>query len=445
MEDGVRDDSRGKALRVGEKVGISPIKRKKRPKSANGGSQDEAGCWLRENGKYTWKKLGRWGDPAVKERYLEVCQHFYVERASRPDTPLEVRTLAGLFAAFLQARKPHISNSDWEKCKTVARITVEIFPDTNCADFESTAYRRVQTRVARLGEEVGWVEYTTKTGKVVKRRKEVWTFWYANSLLKKLKAMLSWGTGRKLFPAANLHEIREVPPIGEGDEIYNLRVAEEREDVPDSVVRATLPFLRPMIADMVRLQRAACMRPSEICALTVADIQAAKDGVVCFKRHKTARYRVKRYFCFTPSEMELLRKYCSGKELQDAVFDPRQNQLAIWRGQVRHSLTDAQWLEKERRWNEILAKRNAFWAEQDYNRNVQRAIRNAARAGITIPAWTVYQLRHASVTANSQALGHEAAAFVAGHKSQKTTEIYDHKSRELATEAARIRGTEWVD
>ena len=427
------------------KVGVGPILKKKRPKTKKKISQDEAGCWLRENGKYTWVKLGVWGDPDIPRKYQEVCQKFYLEQAAKPKTPTEVQTLAGLFTAYLTARRPHISNADWEKCRTVAGIAVELFNETPVQSFDSISYRMVQARVARRGEETGWEEYTTRTGKTAKRRKEVWSFWYANTLMKKLKQMLRWGVSYKLFPAENLLEIQAVPPIGRGDEIYDLEVREKREAVPNEVVRQTLPFLRPMIADMVRIQRAACMRPSEVCSLTVSDILTSQDGVVCYKRHKTARYHVKRFFCFTPSEMALLRKYCEGKGADEAVFDPRRNQLEIWRSQIQEKLSAKEWEKKEKHWAELLEKRNAFWTVADYNLNIQRALRNAAKMGVRIPHWTPYQLRHASVTENSIAMGQENAAFVAGHLSVSTTARYDHKSRQVAIEAARLRGNEWVE
>ena len=59
---------------------------------------------------------------------------------------------------------------------------------------------------------------------------------------------------------------------------------------------------------------------------------------------------------------------------------------------------------------------------------------------MAIPRWFPYQLRHAAVTANSIRYGVETAAYIAGHKSLKTTEIYDHKGEELARLAAEERG-----
>lgn len=427
------------------KVGVGPITRKKRPKTKTKISQDEAGCWLRENGKYTWVKLGVWGDPDIPRKYQEVCQKFYLEQATKPKTPVAVQTLAGLFTAFLEARRPHISPEDWAKCRTIARITIELFPEMTCEEFDCLIYRQVQARVAKRGEETGWDEYITKTGKTARRRKDVWSYWYCNLLMKRLVMMLRWGVGRKLFPVTNLQEIKEVPPIGRGDEVYDLEVREKREAVPDEAVRQTLPFLPPMVADMVRIQRAACMRPSEVCSLTVSDILTAQDGVVCYKRHKTARYHVKRFFCFTPSEMALLRKYCEGKGADEAVFDPKAHKLALWRSQIRKTLTPKEWQAKEHAWAEKLSKGNAFWQVGDYSKNIARALKQAAKAGVRIPHWTPYQLRHASVTENSIAMGQENAAFVAGHLSVSTTARYDHKSRQVAIEAARLRGNEWVE
>lgn len=71
-----------------------------------------------------------------------------------------------------------------------------------------------------------------------------------------------------------------------------------------------------------------------------------------------------------------------------------------------------------------------------YNRAIKYAQRKARKTGVKIPDWFLYQLCHASVTATSLEYGWETALLVAGHKSQKTTAIYEHKAETISVRVA---------
>lgn len=79
-----------------------------------------------------------------------------------------------------------------------------------------------------------------------------------------------------------------------------------------------------------------------------------------------------------------------------------------------------------------------------YNRAIKYAQRKARKAGVQIPHWFPYQLRHASITATSLEHGSETASLVAGHKSQKTTAIYEHKAEMISVRVAGER-KRWRD
>ena len=403
---------------MSRKTEVSDIKRKKRVRKA--GTFFELGCWVRADGVYKWIRLGREGDPGIDLAYKKVKAEFYAKEVSVADLKREgAGTMATLFFAYIQKRLPRLAQADRVHVKKILAIVGEKYADTPAEAFDSLAFRDVQDMVAKEGMNSG------KEG-----RKKVWSYAYCNKLTGYLRQVLKWGVGRKLFPAACLLEIQQVEAIGKGDEVYDLDDTEPVKAVDDETVKKSLPYLNAVVADMVRIQRAACMRPSEVCSLRVLDVLTARRGVVTIGKHKTMRFHVKRYAAFSPAEMEILRKHCRGKGGDEYVFSPRDAIRPTWESYG--------WSEEK------IAEKSLFYADhyttETYYHAIQYRLKKAREAGVAIPRWFPYQLRHAAVTANSLRYGVETAAYIAGHKSLKTTEIYDHKGEALARLAAEERG-----
>ncbi len=389
--------------------GFGKISRKKR------GPYYELRVWVRDGaGKNVFHRLGREGDPDIQEKYVEF-QHKMLQ--VRKAVPKKGVTLSILFLKYMELRLPKLHITDQAHVRKVIGLVLDDFGTVVVDDFDSVEFRRAQELVALEGQRKG-------------EGKKVWSFSHVNKLMKYLVSVLKWGVSRKLFPASNLLEIKTVEPVGRGDEVYELEVNEPRTDVPDEVILASLPHLSPILQDMVRIQRAACMRPSEVCGPRVLNIMTAKSGVVTIGKHKTMRFQVKRYAAFSPAEMEILRKHCRGKGADEYVFSPRDAIRPTWESYGWDSAK--------------IEEKSLFYADhytpETYYHAIQYRLKKAREAGVVIPRWFPYQLRHAAVTANSLRYGVETAAYIAGHKSIKTTEIYDHKGEQLARLAAEERG-----
>ena len=76
---------------------------------------------------------------------------------------------------------------------------------------------------------------------------------YCNALMGYIRAMLKWGILRKLVPHQVYVEAKFIPPLKKGR--TKARENPERQDVPDDVVRRTLPFMFPTVRVA---RRAAC-------------------------------------------------------------------------------------------------------------------------------------------------------------------------------------------
>jgi len=383
--------------------GVGAISQKKRA------GYIEVGVWVDTPSGKKFHSLGRKGEPDIQRKYVDFCKAYYEEAAHPKEDAL---TISILFRHYIEKRLPRLHVTDQHHVKTVMGIVVEKFGLTSVSDFDSVAFREAQAAVAEYGT----------------RQKKPWTFTYCNKLMGYLRAVLKWGIGRKLFNAANLLEIQAVEPIGQGDEVYDLSETVPREDVPDWVVKKSMPYLTPMMADIVRLIRGACLRPSELVRMRCQDLMESKDGVVEIGHHKTQRFNVRRFAAFTPEEMRILRKYARGKGADEYVFSPRDAVREVWKDYK--NVKDAE---------EKILKYSEEYTTHDLGRALQRCLDRARASGEIIPHWTLYQLRHASVTENSMKFGVETASYIAGHKSIKTTAIYDHKALACAIMAAKDR------
>lgn len=368
----------------------------------------EAGVWVQTPSGSKFYKIGRKGDPDLQRKYVLFCNEYY----TRP-TPIkgEPVMMATLFRQYLEKRLPRLHQIDQYHVRRLLGFVAERYGMTPVTDFDSVAFRDVQDIVAKYGAS----------------RKKPWSFTYCNKYMGYLRAILRWGVGRKLFSAANLLEIKAVEPIGQGDEQYDLSETTPRQDVPDWVVEKSLPYLTPMLADIVKLIRGACLRPSELCRMRVQDLMESENGVIEIKGHKTARFKVRRFAAFTPSEMAILRRRAAGKGADEHIFSPRDAVLESWEN---CKVSDYR--------KKLLAYPEEYTTHA-LGGLLRRCLARAKAAGERFPSWTLYQLRHASVTENSRLFGVEVASYIAGHKSIKTTAIYDHKAVACAMEAARRR------
>jgi integrase len=214
------------------------------------------------------------------------------------------------------------------------------------------------------------------------------------------------------------------------------------ESVDTKTVEKILPFLPPIVADMVRVQRLCGMRPQDVRNMRSCDID--RSGEVWRYMpytHKTEHQGKNRLIAVGPRAQAILMSYLLEKEEDPEAFlfspkdtvrfqkiEKRQKRKSVGKnGQVQPSQRD--------RSRPNAAKPGDQYTKDSYNRAVSRACEMAG-----VAHWTPNQLRHSTGTEVRSKYGLDAAQAYLGHANASTTEIYAELDFEKAVKVAREIG-----
>lgn len=249
-----------------------------------------------------------------------------------------------------------------------------------------------------------------------------WARAYCNEQMARLRRLLGWGVEHSFFPAENLAKIREVAPLKAGR--TKARETEAREDVPDWVVDAVLPFMGPTVRAMIQVQRFSGMRPGEVCRLTPGQVKRDADPECWLyepKKHKTKHRGKKRRIWFGPKAQAILLPLIEGAKADDSPLFPGLRTGKAYRVDVynHHVALAIDAADAERR------KQAAEKGEDEPS---------------PLPRFFPHLIRHARLTEVSDKHGPMAAKAVGGHEHLNTTSIYVHGEDKLAKKAAKESG-----
>ena len=146
---------------------------------------------------------------------------------------------------------------------------------------------------------------------------------YINDLTQIVKQIFRWGVSEELVPETVYRALLTV------DGLRQVRT-KAREPAPigpvdDAVVDATLPYLPPVVADMVRFQRLSGARPGEVCRLRPMDLD--RGGEIWTYRpasHKTQHHGKSRIIFVGPHAQAVLLPYLD-RPADTYCFDPRES------------------------------------------------------------------------------------------------------------------------
>lgn len=217
---------------------------------------------------------------------------------------------------------------------------------------------------------------------------------YINRLVSRVIRIFRHGVSRELVHPDRIVALESLPGLQRGE----CREGKKRQKVKLETVKLTLPLLSKTVQDMVKLQLATAMRPSEMFRMTLAQID--RSGETWFYRpdsHKTEHHGKQKAIPLSSQAVEILQPY-------------------LFRGE-----------------DELLFRTRYGnpWIKDAYRRAVVRACEKAK-----VDRWTPYALRHAAAQYVRDALGAEAAQAILGHSRLSTTEIYAQASEALAAKAA---------
>jgi integrase len=265
---------------------------------------------------------------------------------------------------------------------------------------------------------------------------------YINDNIDRIRRIFKWAVGEQLLPAGVYHALGTVPGLRKGRS--DAREAAPIRPVDVATVDVTLPYLPPIVADMVRFQRLTGCRPAEVCMLRPCDVDSAGEvWRYVPESHKTEHHGRERVIFVGPKAQDVLRPYLL-RDKTAYCFVPAESERkrnAEKRANRQSPMTPSQAHRRPKR-----QRRRApgdHYTAESYRRAIHRACTLAFPPADDLPAadrptwrrahqWHPNRLRHSAATLIRQQFGLEAAQVTLGHASADVSQIYAERDYGLA-------------
>ena len=263
-----------------------------------------------------------------------------------------------------------------------------------------------------------------------------------NTRVRQVRYMFRWAARKKLVPSAVWADLCTLENLTPGR--TRAKPGKRVPPVPEEVIDQTLPFLPPIVADIVRFVRATGCRPSEPLELRPRDIVRHPEVDVWYFRpegHKSEHRGTERRVYIGPKAQAILRPYlsrnsdanCFAHSADDADAGRPYTQQGVARCLKRALCKLAKSLGHQ------LPKRpkksSPSWTPK-----------REWFESVGAPYWHLHQLRHTAADEADNAFDIDGARVVLGHTDARTTEKYlnkaakDQRDFEKAAEVARQIG-----
>jgi integrase len=284
---------------------------------------------------------------------------------------------------------------------------------------------------------------------------------YVNAQTSRIKRMFKWAVAEELLPAAVSQALFSVAGLRVGRS--GARETDPILPVDDQIVDLTLPYMGPVVADMVRLQRVTGMRPAEVCLLRPCDVDRSGDvWLYQPSTHKTEHHGRPRKVLLGPQAQGILWRYLARGE-EEYCFKPcesvaKKRAIDSAKRVTPLSCGNRPGTNRKRRPQRSPGNR---YATDSYRRAIHYACDKAfphPELGSILrdsqsPAevatlkqwqsdhrWSPNQLRHAAATEVRKQFGLEAAQIILGHSAADVTQVYAERDLAKGIEVARRIG-----
>ena len=355
--------------------------------------------------------LGEFGTKESQDRFNRLV----AEYLTNPSFGVEKsrQSVAESVVAFLKHAESYYGESELFNFRRALTPLIELYADLNITEFGIEQFKAVRDY---------WVK--RDAARV-----------YANRQSGRVIAFIKWLVAEGVLSPIVHQGLKCVAPLKAGR--CACREVESVKPVSDTTITKTLPFLSPVVADMVRLQAIIGCRPGELCRLKPSMIE--KSGavwVIELDDHKTAWRGHARKIFVGPKGQAILTKYLDRPK--DAFcFSP--SEATEQRLQARSSnRVTAMSCGNRRGSNRVDSpkkKPGRAYSTITYCKAIHYACRKAE-----IELWSPNRLRHAAATRLREAEGIEAASVILGHAHLPTTEIYAEASTKKALAIAQKHG-----
>jgi integrase len=269
-----------------------------------------------------------------------------------------------------------------------------------------------------------------------------------NKRVNLIRRMFRWGVEKRLVSPAVCGAMLMLKGLKRFRS--NAHEPDPIKPVAIQFVEATLPYLNPTIAAMVRLQLLSGARPGEICRMRAAELDVT-GPVWEYKpaRHKNAYRGLPRTIFIGPQAQAILKPFLK-LDLNAPIFSPAdamKERYADLRAKRKTPVQPSQQSRKKRR---PQIRPGEAYTTQSYARSIARAVercnqdlrqrankeRRELRPDELVPHWHPNQLRHAAGTRVRKEMGLETSGAVLGHTRMSATEVYAVRDQDIARQAA---------
>lgn len=385
-------------------------------------------AFVKISGRQVW--LGRYDDPATRERYDELIAQWLANgrelpepEPAEPDLPRpEEVTITDLAVAYIEWCQRRYPKTTLQNIQAAVRPARARYGPEPAEEFGPQKLRKV--REAMKGK--GWARSNI------------------NRQVAKLRGMFKWGGAHELISERVYRRLALVEPLREGE----ARESGDVQPVSHRDIRRVRRRLSRQVRALVLLQLLTGARAKELTGLrarwldTNGEVWALPlDGKDGRPKHKTAHKGKDRTIYFGPRAQRVLRQFMRpGRPLDRPLFCPREaNAEAKRRGAKGGRRENQQPTPRKgsRRWKnqhgEGLADDPRRLGEAYTTSSYRRAIHRACKAAGVEP-WGPHRLRHNAATYLNREFGIETANIILGHSTTAITAIYAERNERRARE-----------
>jgi integrase len=262
--------------------------------------------------------LGEYGTSQSRSEYARVISEWEAAGRMLPQFVVpKGLSVNELILAFWQHAEQHYRRPDGTSTQELGEykrslaLMKGLYGHTLASDFGPLALKAMRKRMIETG----------------------WCRGVINQRVGRIRRLFRWATSEQLVPVAVYEALRAVEGLKRGRSMA--RETEPIKPVQEVTVNATLPFLRPQVAAMVKLQLLTGMRPGEVVVMRTIDLDTT--GKVWLYRpgsdqgpygqHKTAWRDQHRAIFIGPKGQEILRPWLR-LNLSEYLFQPKEAEAA---------------------------------------------------------------------------------------------------------------------
>ena len=282
-----------------------------------------------------------------------------------------------------------------------------------------------------------------------------------NHAISRVRRVFRWGVSKELIPPSVSQALATMEGLRKGR--TEAPESPPVEPVIDATVEATIEHMSTIVADMVRLQRLAGMRPAEVCIVRPCDIdQSGETWTYRPESHKTEHYDRDRIIFIGPKAQAVLLRYLA-RDPAMYCFRPCDSEAKRRAAAHAKRKTPLSCGNRPGSNRKSKPKRAAgeCYTTGSYGRAIKRACDKAfphpklgykLRSSFTDAEkrtlrewqsqhhWSPNQLRHTAATEIRKRHGLEAAQVILGHSQLGVTQVYAERDIAKGMEVARLIG-----